>query len=148
MIIGPSDSHAQCSGLRTGVSGRERAERLRQHAVALCLVGEAIDPSLPYAIERRLFDLGHLPHVIDATDVAGLAGCLAAGLLTVSVATEPTALAARAALGADAVLVVRVGREAGEGDAFSVSGTVDEQVAAVIAALRGRSVLESPPRAS
>jgi bifunctional enzyme CysN/CysC len=57
---------------RTLVSPKERAERLGQRAgiVVLAGPGGAGKSALAYALERRLFDLGHLAAVVDPDDDA------------------------------------------------------------------------------
>jgi bifunctional enzyme CysN/CysC len=49
------------------ISARDRARRLGHQAAAIWLTGLpcAGKSSVAYALEQRLFDLGHLPHVLD-----------------------------------------------------------------------------------
>ena len=146
MIIGPSESHAQCSGGRTGVSARERAERLRQSAVAICLVGDDLDETLPYAVERRLFDLGYLAYVMAPFDAHGVVACHAAGLITLSAAKDASVADLRAELGDDDVLVVaRCGGTSQPGDTLALTGTVEEQVRGLVALLTERGFLRESP---
>lgn len=58
---------ASAGGPRTGVSARERASRIGHTGAAVWLVGlpAAGKSTLAYALERRLFDIGALPAVID-----------------------------------------------------------------------------------
>ncbi|MCA9521770.1 MAG: sulfate adenylyltransferase subunit CysN [Myxococcales bacterium] len=55
----------------TEVSPTERAERLRQRGSVVWLTGlpAAGKSTIAYALERRLFDLGFLAHVLDPDDV-------------------------------------------------------------------------------
>ncbi len=75
MILEPDDVTANaeghvCSGLTSGVSFTERADRLRQHGCTLLVRGTAGDDltHLVYGLERRLFDLGYFVHVLNADD--------------------------------------------------------------------------------
>ena len=142
MIIGPSESHALCSGERTGVSARERAERLRQNAASICFVGGERDDALLYALERELFDLGYLPYVIVPFDTHGISACHAAGLVTLSVATDKGLDALRSELPHDAtVIVARHGGQTRADDDVVLEGSTAEQVAQLIAVMRTRGVL-------
>jgi bifunctional enzyme CysN/CysC len=142
MIIGPSESHALCSGDRTGVSARERAERLGQTAASVCFVGGEGDETLLYGLERELFDLGYLPYVMVPFDTHGIAACHAAGLVTLSVATDKGLDALRSELSHDATIIVaRYGGEMRGDDDVMLSGTTGEQVAQLVAVMKGRGVL-------
>ena len=80
-------------GGRTQVSPRERAEKLGQAGVTLLLHGAPAAELrvVAFALERRLFDLGRVAHVLfageaDATALAWAAReCTDAGLLTICV---------------------------------------------------------------
>jgi bifunctional enzyme CysN/CysC len=142
MIIGPSESHARCSGERTGVSARERAERLGQSAVSICLVGPESDEALLYALERELFDLGYLPYVMVPFDTHGISACHAAGLVTLSVTTDKGLAALRSELPTGAALLVARsdGQAQGDGD-VALSGTTAEQVTHLVSVMRARGLL-------
>ncbi|MGB0679507.1 MAG: elongation factor 1-alpha C-terminal domain-related protein, partial [Polyangiales bacterium] len=81
------------SGLqpKTQVSPRERRRRLGQSGATVWLTGLPGSGrwALAYALERRLFDLGHTAHVIDpsgeslATMAAAAKTCTDAGLVTI-----------------------------------------------------------------
>jgi bifunctional enzyme CysN/CysC len=78
---------------RTQVSAGERAERLGQTGCALLLHGSHGAPALArtvaFALERRLFDLGHAAHVLafdgepTAAQALALRACADAGLVTI-----------------------------------------------------------------
>jgi len=81
------------SGLKpkTEVSPRERRERFGQSGAAVWLTGLPGSGrwSLAYALERRLFDLGHTAHVIEPVDetldgiVSAAHACASAGLIAI-----------------------------------------------------------------
>ncbi|HWE27734.1 MAG TPA: sulfate adenylyltransferase subunit CysN, partial [Polyangia bacterium] len=69
MIIDEADSAVDVdAGARTQVSPRERADKLGQAGVTLVLHGAAPDElrGVAFALERRLFDLGRVAHVLFA----------------------------------------------------------------------------------
>jgi len=76
---------------KTEVSSRERRERLGQSGVTVWLTGLPGSGrwSLAYALERRLFDLGHTAHVIEPVDetldgiVSAAHACTSAGLIAI-----------------------------------------------------------------
>jgi bifunctional enzyme CysN/CysC len=76
---------------KTEVSARERRERLGQSGVTIWLTGLPGSGrwSLAYALERRLFDLGHTAHVIEPVDetldgvVSAAHACTSAGLISI-----------------------------------------------------------------
>ena len=81
------------AGARTQVSPRERADKLGQAGVTLLLHGAPL-PSLrviAFALERRLFDLGRVAHVLFAGEGTSAAlawaarACTDAGLVTICV---------------------------------------------------------------
>jgi len=81
------------SGLKpkTEVSPRERRERLGQSGSTVWLTGLPGSGrwSLAYALERRLFDLGHTAHVIEPVDetldgiISAAHACTSAGLIAI-----------------------------------------------------------------
>jgi bifunctional enzyme CysN/CysC len=76
---------------KTEVSPRERREKLGQSGATVWLTGLAGSGrwSLAYALERRLFDLGHSAHVIEPVDetlegiVSAAHACTSAGLISI-----------------------------------------------------------------
>jgi hypothetical protein len=107
---------------RTQVSARERADKLGQAGVALVLHGAA--PSrlrtLAFALERRLYDLGHAAHVLalgDEAPAAALAwaarACADAGLIAIveRALDETERRAVRERVGEARTLDVSVGEE-------------------------------------
>lgn len=91
-------------GRHSGVSAAERSRRLKQKAVTVWLSGLCCSGKTPlaYALERRLFDLGYVAHVLlgdmedgreDALSYAQLARtaalCGDAGLISIAVSTSP-----------------------------------------------------------
>ena len=95
---------------RTQVSPRERAERLGQRGAAV-VIGGARAQAIGYALERRLFDLGHAAHVLayagEAAAATALAAraCAEAGLLAICVDGDAAAIAAQ--LGAERLIDAR-----------------------------------------
>ncbi|MGM0578830.1 MAG: sulfate adenylyltransferase subunit CysN [Myxococcota bacterium] len=82
---------------RSGVSARERATRMRQEPTTLWMTGlpGSGRAAFAFALERRLFDLGHHGHVLgrhaDARETARVARHLNdAGVLSLCVADAPT----------------------------------------------------------
>jgi bifunctional enzyme CysN/CysC len=81
------------SGLKpkTEVSPRERRERLGQSGATVWLTGLPGSGrwSLAYALERRLFDLGHTAHVVEPVDetlegvISAAHACTSAGLIAI-----------------------------------------------------------------
>jgi bifunctional enzyme CysN/CysC len=137
-MIQAAGSHAGEKGLitvsdspRSGVSHGERAARLGQRGGTVWITGRpgAGKSTLAYALERRLFDLGYLPAVLDAdthgeqdapehersfdaSDVAGTARRFsAAGIVTICAFSSPTVEErerAREEIGGDRFLEVYV----------------------------------------
>ena len=113
MVITAVFDKGECRGDSTGVSELERRERMRQKGATICLVGPEATAILAYALERRLFDMGYLPHVIATPGdddtlmhraVTSARVCNEAGLLTLwRVIRPPSDLCAQAdaRLGAD-----------------------------------------------
>jgi hypothetical protein len=87
------------AGARTQVSPRERADKLGQAGVTLLLYGAPL-PTLrviAFALERRLFDLGRVAHVLFAGEGTSSAlawaarACTDAGLVTICVSAKEDA---------------------------------------------------------
>jgi sulfate adenylyltransferase large subunit len=115
---------------RTQISPRERREKLGQGGVAV----RVSDRVLAYALERRLFDLGHAAHVLAFDDQPAQAvalaarACADAGLVAICVAVDGAAL--RAQLGD------RVVEPAGDAGSPSPSPSIDKTVERLIEQLR------------
>ena len=112
------------AGARTQVSPRERADKLGQAGVTLLLHGAPL-PTLrvvAFALERRLFDLGRVAHVLFAGEGTASAlawaarACTDAGLVTICVSAGDDAERAevRAGVGASRVRDGAVGDEPAE----------------------------------
>jgi sulfate adenylyltransferase large subunit len=117
----------------TQVSPRERRDRLGQTGLVVWVDGAEGTLELAYALERRLYDLGHAAHVLAPSAEPAAAIALAcrtlaeAGLVTVCVSHDTAARAAvREAVGVEAFLDVRLGAEVR-------AGTPDAEVARVLA---------------
>jgi bifunctional enzyme CysN/CysC len=139
---------------RSQVSARERSRKLGHNGGVVWVAGSDDESRtrLAFALERRLFDLGNLPAVLDAADVryegvlsdhdAGLiAHRLAdAGVLAVVSTPEVDAWAAtQQHVGPDRFVLVR---ENGAGDAdLEISFDNDDAVEKVIASLQERGWL-------
>ncbi|MCA1664463.1 MAG: sulfate adenylyltransferase subunit CysN [Myxococcales bacterium] len=124
---------ASDAGARTQVSPRERAEKLGQAGVTLLLHG-APEPELrvvAFALERRLFDLGRVAHVLFAGEGSSTAlawaarACTDAGLVTICVSTSDDA-------GGRADVRARVG-EARVRDAAVGEGPIEAAVERLVA---------------
>jgi hypothetical protein len=110
---------------RTQVSASERAERLGQTGVTVRLDGERAR-AIAFALERRLYDLGHAAHVLAVDDPPAAArACTEAGLVTISVGGDLEAL--RGLLGA--ARVVEAAPDAATLDA-AVQQVIDQLVRA------------------
>ena len=71
MIVAPVATSARESdgaGVRTQVSPAERRERLGQTGAVIWLSGRSSCAEVAYAMERRLFDLGHVAIVVDPAE--------------------------------------------------------------------------------
>ena len=123
-------SSASDAPARTQVSARERAERLGQTGLVVLLRGDTAR-AVAFALERRLWDLGHAAHVLPdegAATAIGLAARTAAAAGLLSLCTGADAL--RAELG-DAPLDVTLGDE-----------SIDRAVEGILAQLATRGQLE------
>ena len=151
-----------CSGLESGVSSQERVERLRQKGSVVWISGGKGHAAshLAYGLERRLFDLGHIVHVLDPEDeegaVASAAGdalaraariCVGAGLSTICVSdsfTSSQSAAGRATFG-DAL--VEVSLDGAESADIEVDVDVEDSdlvsLQAIVELLRSRGFLLS-----
>ena len=149
-----------CSGLESGVSSQERVERLRQKGSVVWISGGKGHAAshLAYGLERRLFDLGHVVHVLDPEDeegaVASAAGdalaraahiCVGAGLSTICVSdalTSSQSASARADFGEALVEVSFDGTDSADVRVDS-DGSESVSMQAIIALLRDRGFLLS-----
>jgi sulfate adenylyltransferase large subunit len=164
MILEPEDLDPNqevhtCSGLSSGVSDTERADRLRQHGCTLLVRGQVGDAltHLAYGLERRLFDLGYFVHVLDPADHHAVAHgsdnaaifeaakvCTSASLVTVCLLPELSdeeVANARKVLG-DAQLML-VDCAGGEGD-FSLdlgASEEDKAIKILVSHLKDQGVL-------
>lgn len=103
---------------KTQVSSRERQERLGQRGTVVSLVGLPGSGrwALAYALERRLFDLGHTAHVVRpektaAEERAALRACADAGFFAIGILPVQTRAARQdiyAHLGQERVVEVYV----------------------------------------
>jgi bifunctional enzyme CysN/CysC len=134
ILSGSEDGAATASafGERTQVSPRERRERLGQTGAAVWLspLGVTGPNALAYALERRLYDLGHAAHVVETagaeTRSAALAlkACADAGLIAIYASADSTPAdrdAARVFLGAGRFVEVT-------GDARDLDAAVDRAI--------------------
>ncbi len=107
---------------RTQVSPRERAQLTGQAGVTVLVGGAAARARLiAFALERRLFDLGHAAHVLafDGEPAAAIAlaarACTEAGL--VAICADADAAALRAQVGGARLIEVVPGAEQSVDDA-------------------------------
>jgi bifunctional enzyme CysN/CysC len=113
--------------VRTQVSPRERADKLGQAGRAV-LVGGPRARHLAYALERRLYDLGHAAHVVafdgEPAEAVALAvrACADAGLIALCIDVPADALHAR--LG-DRLRIV-------DDDGASLEATVERLIASLL----------------
>ena len=116
-----------CSGLSSGVSPAERRERLRQMGAGIWVTGSPGETKthLVFGLERRLFDLGYLVHVLDPDDdhvalhgqptsalVNAVRACSEGGLLTICIASARSTMdveAVRDAFGKERLVHIHVG---------------------------------------
>jgi len=111
---------------RSQVSPRERADKLGQAGLAVLLDG-AQAKRLAFALERRLFDLGHAAHVLllagepERAATLAVRACTDAGLITLCVGGDAAQL--RAAVGESRVIA-----PAPPGDDRPLERTVEEMV--------------------
>jgi bifunctional enzyme CysN/CysC len=104
--VQPADDGADPAA-RTQVSPRERAEKLGHAGLTLLLHGASAERLrvVAFALERRLFDLGRVAHVLFAGEGAPSAlawaarACTDAGLVTICVAADEAAAEVRARVG-------------------------------------------------
>jgi len=75
MIIGAGDD-----GQAAPVSAEERAARFCQKAIAVALTGEN-SLAMAYQLERKLFDYGHAPTVLESADAGLVSAIKQAGLI-------------------------------------------------------------------
>lgn len=147
MILEPEgetvgEEEEPCGGLRSGVSERERMERLQQRGTTLWLTGADGEEKAHfiYALERRLFDQGVTVHVLDPLNSEGVVYgkavshvletarvCNYAGLLTlfsVPHAAQGAIRGARSVVGESSILHVDLGStvSAGADVALNVAG--------------------------
>jgi bifunctional enzyme CysN/CysC len=147
------DHHDDDGGVRSQVSHRERTRRVGHPGTVVWLEGGSADQrsELAFALERRLFDMGNLPAVLDTQDAAyegdldsqeaahtavRFAG---AGLIAVVSADSTESWApTRQAAGASHFVLVRLGEGGSDVD---VHANDTDGVAAVIAHLGSKSML-------
>lgn len=108
MIVEPERDVVDAPGTRqahTQVSPKERRERLGQRGALVWVTGPvaALNTELAYAVERRLFDSGHVGVVVDPHDGLGAASANIAG------DSPPTVELARRLVHAGVIAVFAVG---------------------------------------
>jgi bifunctional enzyme CysN/CysC len=126
---------------RTQVSPRERGERLGQRGAAVLLRGGEAQRTrlVAFALERRLWDLGHAAHVVDgngepaAAVALAVRACADAGLLALCAGAgeEGAGEALRARVGAERLVEATVDE-----------GSVDAAVERIVALLAERGQLQ------
>ena len=147
------DTAADDDGIRSQVSRRERARRVGHPGTVVWVEGGTADDrsELAFGLERRLFDTGNIPAVLDSQDAAydgdldsdeaarAAVRFANAGLIAIVSATATEAWApTRQAAGTDRFIRVRIGE--GDHDAdVQVAG--DGGADAVLAALSDRGLL-------
>jgi bifunctional enzyme CysN/CysC len=99
MILGPGAAAArrgegEDSGAPRGVSTEERLRRLGQRAAVVVLRGADAGrvETLAYGLERRLWDDGHMVHVLVPSELQALATCQRLGMITIVSAEGSTEL--------------------------------------------------------
>ena len=115
----PAEAEPATRRARTQVSPRERADKLGQAGLTLLLSGAATEQLrvVAFALERRLFDLGRVAHVLFAGEgsAAALAwaarACTDAGLVTICVDAGGGSDEVRARVGSERVRDGVVGDE-------------------------------------
>ena len=149
-----------CSGLESGVSPQERVERLRQKGSLVWITGGAgHDASqLAYGLERRLFDLGHVVHVLDPEDEEGSVAsgafdalssaariCAGAGLATICVTESLTSSQSAAVRAEFGEALIEVSLDGSDSADVQVGGQDPESATsqAIVAMLRSRGFLLS-----
>ena len=147
MIAGAAEpgTYDADAGLRSGVSPRERAQRLGHGAAAIWLTAPASDAftTLAFALERRLFDLGAVAGVLGVGGATGESAVLQGAQALVNTGaiaiclTEPSDPSARdeasAALG-DAFLSF-------DGAELLGAASLDQAIAHVVGVLRTNGLL-------
>ena len=113
---GPADQVGAAGGPSTQVTAAERRARVGHGGAAVVLAQagtEAEQLAVAYAVERQLFDRGHLAVVVSGESAeAAAAACVEAGVIAICAGSRLAGAALRERLGAERVVAVRAGTAA------------------------------------